>query len=107
MSGRMLPYTFRASGQRQTAGFQVDKQKIAALYDFTNAEAERCVNLFESGHLGDVLDKLGISNNTAKTHLRHIIEKVGCRRRHNCCMARYATNTAWGEQSFDLCSSQI
>jgi DNA-binding CsgD family transcriptional regulator len=73
----MLPYTFRASGQRQTAGFQVDKQKIAALYDFTNAEAERCVNLFESGHLGDVLDKLGISNNTAKPHLRHIIEKVG------------------------------
>jgi DNA-binding CsgD family transcriptional regulator len=61
---------------RDPEGEELDRQRIADLYHLTKAETTFCVTLFGSGSLEDVLHTLGISRNTAKTHLRHIFDKV-------------------------------
>ena len=49
--------------------------KIQAIYGLTQAEARICMHLLEGYSLQDTADKLNITRNTAKTHLKHIFEK--------------------------------
>jgi DNA-binding CsgD family transcriptional regulator len=50
---------------------------LQRLYNFSPAEARLCVALFDNGSLAEVLDRLAISRNTAKTHLKRIFVKAG------------------------------
>jgi len=50
---------------------------LSRLYGLSAAEGRLCAVLFEAGSLGDALEKLGMSRNTAKTHLTHIFQKMG------------------------------
>lgn len=49
--------------------------KLRNAYGLTGAEARLCLHLFEGQTLQDTAERLGISRNTAKTHLKHVFAK--------------------------------
>jgi DNA-binding CsgD family transcriptional regulator len=53
---------------------------IARLYGLTPSELRVLLAVFESGGVPNVADALGISEATAKTHLRRLFEKTGTAR---------------------------
>ena len=53
---------------------------IAKLYGLTPSELRVLLAVFESGGVSDIADALGISEATAKTHLRRLFDKTGTRR---------------------------
>lgn len=53
---------------------------IARLYGLTPSELRVLLAVFESGGVPNVADALGISEATAKTHLRRLFEKTGAAR---------------------------
>jgi DNA-binding CsgD family transcriptional regulator len=56
---------------------ELSEGSISALYRLTPAEARLCVTLYETCSLSEAIDTLGVSRNTAKTHLKRIFEKIG------------------------------
>ena len=74
----------RGCGQHP-AGLSVDvsdldvheRNEPAGLPELTDAEARICSLLYQSYNLPDVARKLGISINTAKTHLNRSYRKLG------------------------------
>jgi DNA-binding CsgD family transcriptional regulator len=50
---------------------------IAKLYGLTPSELRVLLAVFESGGVPNVAEALGISEATAKTHLRRLFEKTG------------------------------
>jgi DNA-binding CsgD family transcriptional regulator len=53
---------------------------IAKLYGLTPSELRVLLSVFDSGGVTNVAEALGISEATAKTHLRRLFEKTGTRR---------------------------
>ena len=53
---------------------------IAKLYGLTPSELRVLLAVFETGGVADVAEALGISEATAKTHLRRLFDKTGSRR---------------------------
>ncbi len=53
------------------------QKRLQAFYELTPSEAKFCAILFETCSLKDAAISVGISRNTAKTHLRNIFEKTG------------------------------
>lgn len=53
---------------------------LATLFDFTPAEAKLCLLLLNGASLDEACEKLTISRNTGKTHLRVIFSKTGVSR---------------------------
>jgi DNA-binding CsgD family transcriptional regulator len=53
---------------------------IAKLYGLTPSELRVLLAVFESGGVSDIADALGISQATAKTHLRRLFDKTSTRR---------------------------
>ncbi len=56
---------------------QINASSLGALYELTDAEARICSLLYQSYNLPDVARTLGISINTAKTHLNRSYRKLG------------------------------
>lgn len=56
------------------------QEAVRMRYGLTRAEAELALHLYEGRTLSQISDILGISINTAKTHLKMIFEKVGVSR---------------------------
>jgi DNA-binding CsgD family transcriptional regulator len=50
---------------------------LKQLYGLTTAEAELALQIYDGLGLSEAADALGISTNTAKTHLKCVFEKVG------------------------------
>jgi DNA-binding CsgD family transcriptional regulator len=57
----------------------LSKELIQQLYGLSGAEAKLCVAFLETGSLPLTVDRIHVSRNTAKTHLKRIFEKVGVR----------------------------
>ncbi|MDC7786798.1 DNA-binding CsgD family transcriptional regulator/PAS domain-containing protein [Rhodoplanes tepidamans] len=55
-------------------------EAIARLYGLTPSELKVLLAVFEAGGVADLAATLGISETTAKTHLRRLFEKTGTRR---------------------------
>ena len=53
---------------------------IAKHYGLTPSELRVLLAVFESGGVSDIAEMLGISESTAKTHLRRLFEKTGTKR---------------------------
>jgi DNA-binding CsgD family transcriptional regulator len=53
---------------------------LARLHGLSPAEAKVAAEVLEGGSLSDVAERLGISRNTANTHLKRVFEKTGTRR---------------------------
>jgi DNA-binding CsgD family transcriptional regulator len=53
---------------------------LCRLYGFTAAEARLVLTLVESDGLAAAAGELGITLNTARTHLKRVFEKTGTRR---------------------------
>lgn len=63
-----------------TAPPQMPAAALALLYDLTPAETRVLELVAEGKAPADVANHLGISLNTAKTHLKHVFEKTDCNR---------------------------
>lgn len=59
---------------------EVPEEILASLFGLTSAEARVCRFLVQGSSLDEVSLKLGVSQNTARTHLKHIFEKTGVHR---------------------------
>ena len=57
--------------------YELSIELLESLYGLSKAESRLCGELFRRGSLPDVIRALGISRNTAKTHLSRIFTKVG------------------------------
>ena len=55
-------------------------EALIGLYELTKAEAQVAIRIFAGSTLAEAAGELGISNNTAKTHLKSIFQKVGVTR---------------------------
>jgi DNA-binding CsgD family transcriptional regulator len=53
---------------------------LARLHGLSPAEANVAAEVLEGGSLSDVAERLGITRNTANTHLKRVFEKTGTRR---------------------------
>ena len=53
---------------------------LARLHGLSLAEAKVALEVLEGGSLSDVAERLGITRNTANTHLKRVFEKTGTRR---------------------------
>jgi DNA-binding CsgD family transcriptional regulator len=53
---------------------------LAALHGLSAAEARVAAEVLEGGSLSDIAERLGITRNTANTHLRRVFEKTSTRR---------------------------
>jgi len=58
----------------------LDAQMLRAWYDLTPAEARLAVLLASGLSLDEIVDRLGIGTNTARTHLKNIFGKTDTRR---------------------------
>lgn len=58
----------------------LDAQMLRAWYDLTPAEARMAVLLAGGLSLNEIVDRVGIGANTARTHLKSIFGKTGTRR---------------------------
>jgi len=56
---------------------QLNLEHLQRYFGLTTAEAKVAINLFEQDNLQTAAEALGISINTARTHLRRIYRKVG------------------------------
>jgi len=56
---------------------EISEQILQSTYGLTHAEARLCKALFETGSLSAARDRLAISLNTGKTHLKNIFAKLG------------------------------
>jgi DNA-binding CsgD family transcriptional regulator len=59
---------------------QIDLENLAALFEFTRAEASLAVRLANGRTLHEAAAEAGVSMNTIRTHLKHALEKSGCHR---------------------------
>jgi DNA-binding CsgD family transcriptional regulator len=55
-------------------------EAIAKLYGLTPSELRVLLAVFETSGVADIAEMLGISESTAKTHLRRLFEKTGTSR---------------------------
>jgi len=53
---------------------------LQQLFDLTPAEARFATVLMQGKDITEAAEELGISQNTAKTHLKHIFQKTGAKR---------------------------
>jgi DNA-binding CsgD family transcriptional regulator len=53
---------------------------LASLHGLSAAEARVAAEVLEGGSLSDIAGRLGITRNTANTHLKRVFEKTGTRR---------------------------
>jgi DNA-binding CsgD family transcriptional regulator len=56
---------------------------LVRVHGLSVAEAKVAVEILEGGSLSDVAERLGITRNTANTHLKRIFEKTGTRRQND------------------------
>lgn len=73
---RHLLVTFPAS----TAAAQLDAELVAQTYDLTPTEALIAVLLAEGASVGSIANTRGSSEQTVRTHLKRLLDKMGCRR---------------------------
>lgn len=84
----MVPPALADSGSTSTPWFLVSVSEPADLpeeleqvlqdrYDLSQSEAHLARNLTMTGSMNETVEHLGITRNTAKTHLRRIYEKTG------------------------------
>jgi DNA-binding CsgD family transcriptional regulator len=59
---------------------QIDLENLAVLFEFTQAEASLAARLANGRTLHEAAVEVGVSMNTIRTHLKHALEKSGCRR---------------------------
>jgi DNA-binding CsgD family transcriptional regulator/PAS domain-containing protein len=59
---------------------QIDLENLAALFEFTQAEAWLAARLANGRTLHEAAAEAGVSMNTIRTHLKHALEKSGCHR---------------------------
>jgi DNA-binding CsgD family transcriptional regulator len=59
---------------------QIDLENLAALFEFTRAEAYLAARLANGRTLHEAAEEAGVSMNTIRTHLKHALEKSGCHR---------------------------
>jgi DNA-binding CsgD family transcriptional regulator len=55
-------------------------EMLARLHGLSPAEARVAAEVVEGGSLSEIADRLGVSRNTANTHLKRVFEKTGTRR---------------------------
>jgi DNA-binding CsgD family transcriptional regulator/PAS domain-containing protein len=53
---------------------------LASLHGLSAAEARVAAEVLEGGSLADIAERLGITRNTANTHIKRVFEKTGTRR---------------------------
>ncbi len=63
-----------------TQGVIIDQELLQRAYDLTATEARVCSLLADGQSVDDVSEKLGISPNTARTHIKRIFSKTGATR---------------------------
>jgi DNA-binding CsgD family transcriptional regulator/PAS domain-containing protein len=66
--------------RKASIGWASPAESVAKLYKLTPSELRVLLAVVEDGGIPQVAESLGISEETAKTHLRHIFEKTGQRR---------------------------
>jgi DNA-binding CsgD family transcriptional regulator len=59
------------------ARVQMAPEVLAQIYDLTHAESRLAEHLIQGESLVDAAERLGVSHNTARTHLQRIYEKTG------------------------------
>jgi DNA-binding CsgD family transcriptional regulator len=72
-----LAAVFITDPERET---QTDPELFRHLYGLTPAEARFAVRLLSGEGVEEAADRLQITINTARTHVRHVLEKTGTHR---------------------------
>jgi DNA-binding CsgD family transcriptional regulator len=63
-----------------TTSLSQPPEAVSSLFDLTRAEARLCRHLTSGSSLGKAAGRMGISLNTARTHLKRIFDKTGTHR---------------------------
>jgi DNA-binding CsgD family transcriptional regulator len=64
------------------ANARLSAKRIAAIYDLTAAEADITASIVSGASVASAAEARGITENTAKTHLKSVYEKIGINRQN-------------------------